>query len=740
MRKILIVTFTVLALLFNACKNHSVYEFEPGTYTGSKDGITYILVVDSAMGVHSLGDGYTFTADGQGIERVGSGKVISIDLVGEMVVFTLQPSYQGAPDFRVYTIDIRIVFIESIMTFNDGSTMKSPGSFTVNSGAVNRPGNSIIIQDNGHGYGTADKGSSSIPGTTVTIYATPDPGYAFQGWQVLNGGVILSPNDSTNPATFTMPTNSVTIRAFFTVLNPAIEISGTVQTYDGTPQYVSSYNYVGGITEPEAGDINITYVDINGSEYTHLAGVIDAGVYGIYVSAGGKGGYPTITNLNIGTLIVMKALGDPVSAPVVNTASYSSLRVWPIDAPPALPLASGQSIEYAISLDSGANPSDLDWQPGVIFDGLTADTQYYVFARSQENNNYLAGTPNVSVLISTPIAPAITIAGGNFSLPEGGAIKDLEIEEGLPVDWSISLSGAATINAVTGRVTSGVQGSARITATLQGYPSVTCSVIVSVQRRAWLTDINAIGAQAQNASGEVYSNNAAGDKFTIRAKGQVDSDFQVFSFLYLDLPVTGPFTMMVKIDSVSYGTLTGISPVVGIVAIPYADVTPNPDPTIGQFFSYPYQKDLKYASAILGMDIGSSTRRFWRRVRDTVGNSYEQVQIGLGTAPDTALKLGRWIKLSRIGDDFSAAYSEDGGATWTKVPNRTNHPSAPDEATVVLGDVYVGLWVAAGKSASYNGGYTIAGFSEWSFVNGDGNASQAELSATSARINLSNFY
>ena len=56
---------------------------------------------------------------------------------------------------------------------------------------------------------------SKLYGTeTVTLTATPATGYQFLSWTVVSGGVTLS-STSTNPATFTMPTNNVVIRPNF---------------------------------------------------------------------------------------------------------------------------------------------------------------------------------------------------------------------------------------------------------------------------------------------------------------------------------------------------------------------------------------------------------------------------------------------------------------------------------------------------------------------------------------------
>ncbi|MDR0495657.1 MAG: SUMF1/EgtB/PvdO family nonheme iron enzyme [Treponema sp.] len=54
-------------------------------------------------------------------------------------------------------------------------------------------------------------------GQTVTITAEAKNAYKFRAWQLVSGGVVLY-SANTNPATFTMPGNEVTIRADFELL------------------------------------------------------------------------------------------------------------------------------------------------------------------------------------------------------------------------------------------------------------------------------------------------------------------------------------------------------------------------------------------------------------------------------------------------------------------------------------------------------------------------------------------
>ena len=56
--------------------------------------------------------------------------------------------------------------------------------------------------------------SSAIPGTLVTLTATPHAGYEFDRWEIIEGGVTLN-NRNSPLVTFSMPNNDVYITAYF---------------------------------------------------------------------------------------------------------------------------------------------------------------------------------------------------------------------------------------------------------------------------------------------------------------------------------------------------------------------------------------------------------------------------------------------------------------------------------------------------------------------------------------------
>ena len=65
------------------------------------------------------------------------------------------------------------------------------------------------------GYGSANSSTASaVPGTTVTINATPNEGYVFQEWQVISGGVTIAEPKKAS-TTFVVGEENVEIKAIF---------------------------------------------------------------------------------------------------------------------------------------------------------------------------------------------------------------------------------------------------------------------------------------------------------------------------------------------------------------------------------------------------------------------------------------------------------------------------------------------------------------------------------------------
>ncbi|MCL1901176.1 MAG: hypothetical protein FWG51_02125 [Firmicutes bacterium] len=78
--------------------------------------------------------------------------------------------------------------------------------------------------------------------------------------------------------------------------------------------------------------------------------------------------------------------GADVSAPTLASKTKNSITINAVILNPN----NGQIAEYAIST-TNVMPSS-GWQEGLVFANLSADTTYYIFARSKANDQYLTGT------------------------------------------------------------------------------------------------------------------------------------------------------------------------------------------------------------------------------------------------------------------------------------------------------------------------------------------------------------
>ena len=111
---------------------------------------------------------------------------------------------------------------------------------------------------------------------------------------------------------------------------------------------------------------------------------------------------------------ISKGNGATISgAPIVSELpTHYNIMVNPV----TIPTNPGyQSVEYVITKSTSTTPPTDGWQSGTTFEGLEANTTYYVFARSAANDNYNAGTAQRSVGIRTVNIPSITITSGGLT-------------------------------------------------------------------------------------------------------------------------------------------------------------------------------------------------------------------------------------------------------------------------------------------------------------------------------------
>jgi hypothetical protein len=99
-------------------------------------------------------------------------------------------------------------------------------------------------------------------------------------------------------------------------------------------------------------------------------------------------------------LTINRTTGAAVSAPSAASATVeqTSITIAAVT-PPAGQIGGNQTVEYGISTSNSAQPGTFG--TSLTFNGLTANTVYYVWARSAQNGNYNAGTAVASGAIRT---------------------------------------------------------------------------------------------------------------------------------------------------------------------------------------------------------------------------------------------------------------------------------------------------------------------------------------------------
>ena len=103
------------------------------------------------------------------------------------------------------------------------------------------------MTNDGRGTASASQTTATV-GTQIIITATPNSAdYQFLHWVVVSGGVALSPNVNTNPATFTMPSGNVEIRAEFELSPQGILANEVVRIHNNGNPHISVPGLVGGL-------------------------------------------------------------------------------------------------------------------------------------------------------------------------------------------------------------------------------------------------------------------------------------------------------------------------------------------------------------------------------------------------------------------------------------------------------------------------------------------------------------
>jgi endo-1,4-beta-D-glucanase Y len=186
-----------------------------------------------------------------------------------------------------------------------------------------------------------------------------------------------------------------------TKANPTVT---TTKTYDGNTS--ASVTADGALTN-KVGSDDVTVSSV--ANY-NSANVPEANKITVVYSIGGTSAanYIKPVDYTIDGTITMAAGGTVSGA--VSASSTTSTGVTVNTLTVAAPNSGNQTVEYARS--SSATVPATGWQDGTTFNGLTANTNYYFFARAKANDNYQAGTA-----INAQIKTALQANNITFSAP-----------------------------------------------------------------------------------------------------------------------------------------------------------------------------------------------------------------------------------------------------------------------------------------------------------------------------------
>jgi len=299
------------------------------------------------------------------------------------------------------------------------------GTITITGGTVVAIGSNSEIGSTGIGSsGTGNfSGTITISGGTVTTTATG----GNRGSS--NNGVGIGSNGNG----FSLFGGTITIIGGTTT---AVGFGGTgigsINSNASTGTFILGGNavvFANGVSDSDESrrTSGILFIDTNGKVYGNVElqeNLVIENDYTLDVLKGATLTIPngitltnngTVTPENGSTVIVQgivaenKIIGANAFPTIISKTATSITLGGTAD----LLAATGQVVEYAINTTNTTPASG--WQTETIFEGLTENKTYWIFARSKENSHFAAGTISAGLQVSTKATP--TIANLNFNIP-----------------------------------------------------------------------------------------------------------------------------------------------------------------------------------------------------------------------------------------------------------------------------------------------------------------------------------
>lgn len=243
-------------------------------------------------------------------------------------------------------------------------------------------------------------------------------------------------------------------------LTGAIESNGKITVTGGTVTSTCINPYSGTIKIINVPTPAAIVLDIQGGTVssTGTGGTAANSVYfPNTVTAENRSSYYRHTAGTVGT-VVPAVLADytgiqaaaPSSTPSAKTATSITLAAVTV---------SGETIEYAKSTTSTAPTTG--WQDSTAFTGLTADTQYYFFARVKANTTHKAGITSAATAIKTDMTDAQKVAAAKL-------LADTAIT-------NLTATNATTAVGILSTVDTAIASVTGVTATWKADPTITAA-------------------------------------------------------------------------------------------------------------------------------------------------------------------------------------------------------------------------------------------------------------------------
>ena len=195
----------------------------------SAPGKAVTLVLNGGNNLNGLEGHFGIAVQAASLTLTGGGSLNCLN--SDIALFVLGGSLQLAEGCALQ--DNKEVFNAS----GQGATiMESGGVNPATSFSLKMQQYDVTVTDDENGKAKATP-ASAAKGDTVTLTATPNPGYVFDRWEVLSGGVTIGSDN-----TFTMPGSAVEIKAHF----KQAEYKVTLNTNGGTVNAGDVTGYVYG--------------------------------------------------------------------------------------------------------------------------------------------------------------------------------------------------------------------------------------------------------------------------------------------------------------------------------------------------------------------------------------------------------------------------------------------------------------------------------------------------------------